>query len=125
MRPLGSETTHRNRGGNKVKTFGRTLAGCIGILLTVAAPRLASAIEGHGMVEEVRLGVDPAVVLNGKAYRVTERTILEGRQGERLALGDLPSVETGGTVDETSAWFDWQGDPRDRILNELRIRDID
>lgn len=125
MRFLGSEAIHRNCGGNKLKTFARTLANCTGILLAVIAPHLAHAIEGHGMVEAVRLGVDPAVVLNGKAYRVTERTVLEGRQGERLALGQLPSVEAGGTVDETSAWFDWQGDPRDRILNELRIRDID
>lgn len=124
MRRRRGETVERRRGENQVKGLTHTMMG-LGLLFAIASPLAAHAIEGSGMVDAVRLGAEPVIVLNGEDYRVTENTILEGREGERLTLQTLPSAESGGTVDETSAWFDWQGDPRHRILNELKIRDTD
>ncbi len=114
--------------GCAMKALRRTLVRIVGsvtLILAAGAPFAAWGVEGHGYVEAKRGGAQPSVVLNGETYRVTERTTFEGPEGQRLTLSDVPALAEGASAEEAGAWFDWQGDSRDRVLNELKLRDID
>lgn len=100
------------------------LVGWAGFAWAMSGPPAVRAIEGDGFIDAKRVD-EGAVILGGESYQVTERTVFEGLHGERLSLSELPTLEEGATSAETNAWFDWHGTRRERVLDELRIRDLD
>jgi len=46
------------------------------------------------------------VVLDGDAYRVSDRTRIHDADGHTLTLTQLPSLERGASADAAAAWFE-------------------
>ena len=74
-------------------------AGALGLALGAAA----QADQGNAVIEAKS---DGAVVLHGTQYRVNDATVLESKDGNRLRLADLPSVEQGASNDAAAVWYE-------------------
>jgi hypothetical protein len=79
--------------------FGAALA------MGVGASAAAQAGQGSANVDAVLLQ-DSVVVLNGRAFRVSEQTAISGHGGEKLTLAEVPSRDRGASLDETAAYYE-------------------
>lgn len=86
-----------------MKLRSRGLAAiAIGALgLGLAGP--AAADQGSAVLEAKD---ESGVTMNGKRYRVGASTVLEGIDGNRLELSQLPTLAEGASADDAAAWFE-------------------
>jgi hypothetical protein len=98
------------------------LAGALGAAL--AAPGLARAENDQGSAEIDAVHLEQNVVdLNGKPFRVSDGTVIEDKQGQRIGLLQLPSIEHGASADQAAVWYEAEeGDGRSaRLLYRLKL----
>lgn len=63
----------------------------------------ASADEGTAVLEAKD---DSSVTMNGLRYRVSDRTVLESKDGGRMTLADLPTLADGASADDAAVWYE-------------------
>jgi hypothetical protein len=81
------------------------LAGALGAALV--APGLARAERAQGTAEISAVHVEQNLVeLNGKPFRVSESTAIEDKDGHKIGLLQLPSVERGASDDQAAVWYE-------------------
>lgn len=111
-------------GGNIMWFAKEILSNLTGLALAAAVavfPLTAGAMSTDGQIDSKQLAPQPLVVVGGESYHVTENTVLEGVQGERLELSQLPALEEGASSDDAAAYLEWhQSGPR-RILESLEL----
>jgi len=78
----------------------------------------ASAGQGNGVIDSKQPG---SVVLDGIPYRMSDATVLEDKEGNRLGYAQLPTREQGASVDDASAWYEASDDERSPLLHRLKL----
>ena len=98
-------------------------------VFTLIAPSFAGASssrEGVGVIWAVDLAKS-TVTIGKTVYRVTSRTSLEGREGERLAMVEIPVARDQGGwlrgVSKATVQFRAVGLPGNLTLASLRLLD--
>ncbi|HVM42938.1 MAG TPA: hypothetical protein VMT77_05500 [Gemmatimonadales bacterium] len=81
------------------------LAGALAAAAT--APGLARADQAQGPAEISAVQVDQSMVeLNGKPFRVSDSTAIEDKEGHKIGLMQLPSLERGASADQAAVWYE-------------------
>jgi hypothetical protein len=78
----------------------------------------ASADQGSAVIDSKQ---PDAVMLNGSPYRISDATVLEDKEGNRLGYAQLPTREQGASVDDASAWYEASDDERSPVLYRLKL----
>ena len=112
------------RGGNKVGHKAITSAIAAAALIFGGAWG-AQAISTDGFIDSKSAVPVPIVVVDGQPYQVTENTIFEGVQGERLELTELPALTEGADTSEAAAYLEWRRNGSQRVLESLELTGSD
>src|SRR5262249_29857552 len=89
--------------------------GALGLWL--ASP--AGAAPGHRVMESKS---DGEVVLKGVHFRVSEATVLESKEGNRISFLELPTLAGGASEDQAAVWYEsTDGDAAQPILHLLKL----
>src|SRR5262245_58168055 len=111
-RPPRRKETRMN---NQTLRHAAALALCTAGLAIAGS---ASASQGSAVIESKQEG---SVVLSGASYRVTDGTVLEDKDGNKLTFAELPSAELGASADETAVWFEASDDATSPLLHLLKL----
>lgn len=98
------------------------LAGALAAAL--ATPGLARAEHDQGNGEIAAVHVEQNVVeMNGRSFRVSDGTAIEDKEGHKIGLMQLPSLERGASADQAAAWYEAEeGDARGaQLLYRLKL----
>ena len=86
----------------------------LGLLLGAAA----GADQGTATLESKS---DGQVLMNGNPYRVTESTVLESKEGNRLSFQELPTIAEGASADDAAVWFESSDGDSMQTLHRLKL----
>lgn len=87
-----------------MKRFTRFFASAVALGL-IASAGSARADQGSSVIESKMLE-ESLVTMTGKTYRVSESTVLEDKDGNKIAFEALPTVEQGASQDDAAVWFE-------------------
>jgi hypothetical protein len=90
--------------------------GALGFALGHASP--AAAGEGSAVLESKD---SSGVVMNGTRYRVGLSTVIEGIEGNRMRLADLPTLAEGANADAAAVWYEADDDPNAPTAQRIKL----
>jgi hypothetical protein len=98
------------------------LAGALAAALAVPGLARAERDRGAAVIDAVHIEQN-VVELNGRPFRVTDGTAIEDKQGHKIGLFQLPSLERGASADQAAAWYEAdEGDARGvQLLYRLKL----
>jgi len=97
------------------------LAGALGAALAAPGPARAEQAQGPAEISAVHVEQN-LVELNGKPFRVAESTAIEDKDGHKIGLLQLPSIERGASSDQAAAWYEAEdSDSRAPVLYRLKL----
>ena len=92
-----------------------TAIGALGLGLAAAA----GADQGNALLESKADGV---VVMNGgTVYRVSDSTVLESKEGNRMTFAELPTLATGASADDAAVWFEASDGETQPLVHLLKL----
>ena len=85
-----------------------------------AAP--ARADQGNAVIESKQLD-QHVVTMGGKAYRVSDGTVLEDKDGNAIEFAALPSTAGGASQDDAAVWFETgdESEAQTPVLHLLKL----
>jgi hypothetical protein len=87
----------------------------------IAGGGSARAEQGNSVIESKKADAS-VITMGGKAYRVSESTVLEDKDGNKIAFGALPSTEGGASQDDAAVWFETsESETHNPVLHTLKL----
>jgi hypothetical protein len=87
-----------------MKRLTRFTAGAL-VFGFIAGAGSARADQGTSVIESTKSD-GSIITMGGKAYRVSRSTVLEDKDGNKIAFGALPATEQGASRDDAAVWFE-------------------
>ena len=87
-----------------MKRLTRFFAGALALgFIAGAGP--ARADQGTSVIDSKKSD-ESIVTMGGKTYRVSESTVFEDKDGNKIAFEALPTTEQGASEDDAAVWFE-------------------
>ena len=86
-------------------TIRRILLGAALALAVAGAAPARAERQGNAEINTVKAR-ESLVILNGKPFRVSERTVMSAPGGKHVTLGQLPSTDGGASEDEAAVYYE-------------------
>ena len=90
-----------------MKRLTRFTAGALALGF-IAGSGSARADQGSSVIESKQTD-QSTVAMGGKIYRVSESTVFEDKDGNKIAFEALPTTEQGASEDDAAVWFETGG----------------
>ena len=74
----------------------------------IAGTGSAHADQGNSVIESKKAD-ESAITMGGKTYRVSESTVFEDKDGNKIVFEALPTTEQGASEDDAAVWFETGG----------------
>lgn len=108
-----------------MRRFGRTvlaLVAGLGFATAGVAWGGDESVDGIGLIMGKNV-IGRTVTIDGRSYGVTEATVIEDRDGNRLDLAALPVTSSEGLRRAEMAAYEAEDTGRGRVLRSLRLTD--
>ena len=87
----------------------------------IAGSGSARADQGSSVIESKQTD-QSTVAMGGKTYRVSESTVLEDKDGNKIAFDALPTTEQGASEDDAAVWFEAsESEAQNPVLHLLKL----
>jgi hypothetical protein len=104
-----------------MKRFTQLFASALALGL-VAGAGAVRADQGTAVIESKQLD-QHVVTMGGKAYRVSDGTVLEDKDGNPLEFAALPTTAGGASADDAAVWFETgdESEAQTPVLHLLKL----
>lgn len=99
----------------------RNLRGAAAIAigaLALATGAPAGADQGSAVIDSKAEG---QVVLSGVEFRVSESTVIESKDGNRVPFAELPTTAEGASGDDAAVWYEASDADASPTLHLLKL----
>jgi uncharacterized low-complexity protein len=104
-----------------MKRFTQLFAGALALGL-VAGAGAAHADQGNAVIESKQVE-QHLVTLGAKAYRISDGTVLEDKDGNAIAFASLPTKMEGASDDDAAVWYETGDETEEQtpVLHLLKL----
>jgi len=100
-----------------MKRLTRFFAGALA-LGCIAGTGSARADQGTAVIDSKKSD-ESIVTMGGKTYRVSESTVFEDKDGNKIVFEALPTTEQGASEDDAAVWFETGGSETESLMLHL------
>jgi len=87
----------------------------------IAGTGSAHADQGNSVIESKKAD-ESAITMGGKTYRVSESTVLEDKDGNKIGFEALPTTEQGASEDDAAVWFETsESEEQNPVLHLMKL----